>query len=124
MSIRMKIGTALAAVMLLPTGAQAQSPGLHPVSADNPAPRITVNSPKSRTYKVGTTLTFRYSCIAAKKSKATTCKGTLLHRGHKSRAVKNGSKVHFTHAGNYSLKVSTRDNKRHFQYQTFAFRIK
>ena len=54
----------------------------------------------------------------------TTCKGTLRHRGHKSRTVKNGTKIRFTHAGNYMLKVSTRDNKHHFQYQTFAFRIK
>ena len=52
------------------------------------------------------------------------CKGTLLHRGHKARNVKNVTKIRFTRAGNYSLKVSTRDNKHHFQYQTFAFRIK
>ena len=38
--------------------------------------------------------------------------------------VKNGTKIRFYAAGNYSLKVSTRDNTHHFQYQTFAFRIK
>ena len=118
MTIRAIVGTALAAVMLLPAGALAQ----HPVG--NPAPRITVKSPKSRTYKVGTTLKFRYSCIAAKRSKATACKGTLRSRGHKPRSVKNGTKICFTHAGTYMLKISTRDNRHHFQYQTFAFRIK
>lgn len=52
------------------------------------------------------------------------CKGTLLHRGSKPRTVKNGTKFCFTHAGSYTLKVSTRDNEHHFQYQTFEFRIK
>jgi hypothetical protein len=124
MSIRLTIGTALAAVMLLPAGAQAQSPPGHPISAGNPAPRIKVSSPQGRTYKVGTTIKFRFSCIAAKHSKTKTCKGTLLNRGHKPRAVKNGTKLCMTRAGTYMLKVSTRDNKHHFQYQTFAFRVK
>jgi len=125
MSIRIPIAAAIATVMLLPAGALGQSPpGPHPVSGGNPAPRIKVASPKSRTYRVGKTLTFRFSCVAANHSKITMCKATLLHRGHQPRAVKNGTKIRFYAAGNYSLKVSTRDNTHHFQYQTFAFRIK
>ena len=125
MSIKILLAAAIAAVMLLPIGAQAQSPpGPHPVSAGNPAPRIKVASPKSRTYKVG----------------QDTDVPILMHRGQslsdydvqehvaapRSQVAqrKNGTKIRFTRAGNYSLKVSTRDNKHHSQYQTFAFRIK
>jgi hypothetical protein len=122
MPIRIFIAAAIAALMLLPIDARAQSP--HPVSAGNPAPRIKVASPKSRTYKVGQTLTFRFSCIALNDSRTTMCKSTLLHRGHKARSAKNGTHIRFTRAGTYSLKVSTRDNKHNSQYQAFAFRIK
>lgn len=111
--------------MLLPVGALADGgPPGHPISAGNPAPRINVASPQGRTYKVGTTIKFRFSCIAAKQSKTMACNGTLLHRGSKPRAVKNGTKIRFTHTGRYMLKVSTRDNKHHAQYQTFEFRVK
>ena len=107
--------------MLFPAAAQAQG---HPISAGNPAPRISVKSPEGRYYKAGTTIKFRFSCTAAKHSRTKMCKGKLLHRGSKQRAVKNGTKLRFNHAGRYMLKISTRDNKHHSQFQTFESRIK
>jgi peptidoglycan/xylan/chitin deacetylase (PgdA/CDA1 family) len=109
------------------TPAQTPIPGAGPGSASAPTPvdtvgpRITVKSPKARTYRVGQRVTVMVSC--ADSSGVASWKATLRGGGGEARSVKTGAKVRLTRTGSYVLRITATDRVGNSASKTVRFRV-
>ena len=103
-------------------------PTVAPRPADTPAPkadttrpRITIHSPKRRTYRSGQKVTVRFTCKDASGCLRPTA--TLRRRGGKARTVRSGSKLKITRPGRYVLRVTAKDGAGNRATRTLTFRV-
>ncbi len=116
--------TVVAPSAAVPAPTLSTTPSLTPPSprvVDKVAPSIVVTSPRSRTYRVGTTLTVRFSL--ADSSGVAISKATIRRVGDKARSVKKGAKVHLKRAGTYVLRITATDRKGNTASKTIRFRV-
>jgi hypothetical protein len=106
--------TSPAPVAPLPTATPAQW-------ADTTRPRITIRSPKRRTYRSGKTVTIRFTCKDA--SGCLRPKATLRRRGGHPRTVRSGIKLRITRPGRYVLRVTAKNRVGNVATRTLAFRV-
>jgi peptidoglycan/xylan/chitin deacetylase (PgdA/CDA1 family) len=97
-------------------------PSIPPAAVvDKLAPRITVTSPKARTYRLGQRLTVSFTCSDS--SGVATWQATLRRAGDKARAVKRGAKVRLARTGRYVLRITASDRAGNTASKTVAFRV-
>jgi peptidoglycan/xylan/chitin deacetylase (PgdA/CDA1 family) len=91
-------------------------------AADRTAPKIEVVRPKARRYRLGRTLTIRFSCFDV--SGIAAQRATLHRRGSRTtRVVKTGSRLRLRRRGRYALRVTATDRAGNRATRTVIFRV-
>jgi peptidoglycan/xylan/chitin deacetylase (PgdA/CDA1 family) len=91
------------------------------LTSDRLAPKITVTSPKARTYRAGHRLRIAFACRDS--SGVARYKATLRRVGGKARTVRKGTTVRLSRAGAYVLRVTATDRKGNTASKTVRFRV-
>lgn len=103
------------------TPAPAPAPAPVPAPANTTAPRITIKSPKARTYAPGKRLRIRIAC--RDESGPVTWKATLRRKGHRARTVRAGERVRLARRGRYVLRVKASDAHGNATVKVVRFRV-